>query len=169
MTMDSIIEKVILQSEGGLSDNKSDKGGTTKYGISIKWYSSIDKTITKETIESLTLQQAVALYKKHFSKPMRIEEVNNDCLKEKIFDMCINMGVGQASKLVQRACNILAQKDELVEDGNIGLVTIRKVNFYGGEMLPVLRALQYMFYKNIVDKNTSQKVFWNGWRKRAYV
>lgn len=170
MTPETIIKKVIEKSEGGLSDNSNDRGGITKYGISFVWYkSAVDPKATKDDIRVLTLQQAVELYKKHFWVPSRIEGITNDVVKEKVFDMVINMGIQQACRLVQRACNILSQKDELLEDGVLGPISIMKVNFYGGEILPVIRAIQYMFYKGIVDKTPSQRVFWDGWRKRSYV
>ena len=170
MTVEEINTNVINKSEGGLSNNASDRGGLTKYGISIKWYrAAVNNSAQEDVIRNLTLSEAVALYKEYFWWPLNINSIRDKGVQEKYFDMGINMGMGQAARLMQRACNILEQKDSLQEDGILGPVSISKINFYSDEMLPVLRALQYMFYKSIVDNNPSQRIFWNGWRKRAYV
>lgn len=170
MTVENIIKSVINKSEGGLSDHPSDKGGVTKYGISIKWYRmAIDSAASEDVIKRLSLNDAIFLYKKYFWDPLHINEIESPFVQEKYFDMAINMGMGQAARLLQRACNILSQKDVLKEDGILGPISLEKVNTFGERILPVLRALQYMFYKSLVDNDPSQNVFWKGWRLRAYV
>ena len=43
----------VLKNEGGYVDNPNDLGGTTNFGISLRFLQSIDKTATKETIKNI--------------------------------------------------------------------------------------------------------------------
>ena len=59
--------------------------------------------------------------------PMRLAEVENQNVANKLFDMGVNMGVRQAAVYAQRAVNP-SHGRQLTEDGNIGPKTLAAIN-----------------------------------------
>ena len=86
--------------EGGLSNDKYDSGGLTKYGISQASYPNLD-------IKNLTVEQAKAIYKKNYWDTCKLDEVKDKAVAIQIFDIAVNCGNGGAGKIVQRAINNL--------------------------------------------------------------
>lgn len=84
----------ILAKEGGYVDDKSDRGGKTKFGISQKSYPNLD-------ISKLTLPQAVEIYKRDYW-----DKINGDNLPTSIamnaFDAAVNQGVGFAKSALNK-------------------------------------------------------------------
>jgi lysozyme family protein len=80
------------------------------------------------------------------------------------FDGCVNTGVGQAGKFLQRAVGANA-------DGAIGPKTIMayedKVNDIGvDEIVKHVLVQRKGFYKLLVELDPTQKSFINGWNNR---
>lgn len=75
----------VLRWEGEYSNNPSDPGGETKYGISKKAYPGLD-------VSSLTLEKATEIYQRDYWGP-----IGGDDLKEGFdvaaFDSAVNCGV----------------------------------------------------------------------------
>jgi len=85
----------LLDSEGGLNTNKSDRGGITKFGISKKSYPNLD-------ISRLTQDDAINIYKKDYW-----DAIGGDNLPPAVaavaFDAAVNHGVGMAKKLLKHS------------------------------------------------------------------
>jgi Glycosyl hydrolase 108 len=85
----------LLDSEGGLNTNKSDRGGITKFGISKKSYPNLD-------ISRLTQDDAINIYKKDYW-----DAIGGDNLPPAVaavaFDAAVNHGVGTAKKLLKNS------------------------------------------------------------------
>lgn len=83
----------LLKSEGGLSTNRADRGGITKFGISKKSYPDLD-------ISRLTQDDAINIYKRDYW-----DAIGGDSLPPATaavaFDAAVNHGVGAAKKLLQ--------------------------------------------------------------------
>ena len=155
MTFDQCIEH-ILDSEGGFTLNPNDKGNYTpsgelkgtKYGISARMYPKLD-------IKNLTLEQAKLIYKKEYWDRPKINLLPGK-IRMHYFDVCVNSGSTQATKLLQRAIGV---KD----DGILGEVTRSKlskieIEDYANE--------RNKLYVNIVKKDATQLSFLQGWLKR---
>lgn len=154
----------VLKNEGGLSDNPSDKGGKTYYGISssflqlVQW-SNWEKGITKE--------DAIKIYEKYFWDEHFLNEIESQRLATKIFDLVVNMGSKNAFTLIQRAANILL-KNILIEDGIFGYKTLSAINSLDADILiENIKLAQSRYYQAVVLSNPSQKIFLAGWIKRA--
>lgn len=89
MTIDRFEEavKFVLEKEGVYSNDKDDKGGETKYGISKRWYPDFDGT----------LEGAKAIYKEHYWNALDCDHREPD-LAIVLFDTAVNCGVGRAVK-----------------------------------------------------------------------
>tara|TARA_B100001939_G_scaffold83038_1_gene70793 strand:- start:198 stop:677 length:480 start_codon:yes stop_codon:yes gene_type:complete len=153
-TFDEIIEKV-LEHEGGYVDDPTDSGGETKYGISKRAYPD-------EDIKGLTVERAKELYKRDYWDRFKCGQLP-DRIRHIYFDMCVNMGGGRATKILQEACNS-KNSYKIDVDGGIGKNTIKaSANLEDFR----LRAYRVMFYAELVMKKPDQERFWVGWFRRS--
>ena len=77
--------------------------------------------------------------------------------------MCVNMGGGRATKILQEACNS-KNSYKIDVDGGIGKNTIKaSANLEDFR----LRAYRVMFYAELVMKKPEQMKFWVGWFRRS--
>jgi lysozyme family protein len=111
LNFDQAFERLIGH-EGGLSEDPNDPGGVTKYGISQRVYPNVD-------IKALTLDEAKAIYKRDYWKPMQPDALP-DGVRFDLFDMAVNSGLRQAVKTLQRAVGA-------EDDGVLGMQTLKAV------------------------------------------
>jgi len=163
----------VLGNEGGYNDIPQDKGGATRYGISLRFLQqhkldlSGDGIINDEDIKLLTLDKAKEIYHKYFwdNDFESIEQIHT-CAK--LFDMTVNMGKKQAVKILQRALKACGKR-YIVDDGIIGAKTLQAIHISSLDGLKAAtKAEQAAFYRYLVAKDPSQNVFLNGWLNRAY-
>lgn len=99
---------LVLEHEGGYSDDPADRGGETKYGISRRSYPD-------EDIKNMTLDRAKDIYYNDFWLPLMGFELP-DKIAVMVFDMAVNSGRTPAMRCLQRALGV---KD----DGWVGPMT----------------------------------------------
>lgn len=150
----------LLAHEGGFTDDPVDVGGATAWGISTRWLKSVGLDID---VRTLTREQAVELYRKHF---WAYTAIDSQQVANKVFDMAVNLGIQTAHRLLQEALNRLGKG--LAVDGILGMMTLKAVNSVPvGELLRELRAAQAIRYVRIVLANPTQTKFITGWIRRA--
>ena len=114
-----IADEITSENEGGYTDNPNDSGNWTggkigvgqligtKYGISAPVLSSnLKRVATLFDMQSLSHEDAMAIRKKLYWDKVKGNEINNQNIANSIYDSAINMGVGTAIKLAQRAASI---------------------------------------------------------------
>lgn len=160
----------IFEHEGGFSDLKSDKGGATNWGVSLRLLKAINDDINKDgvidylDIKLLPKEHATEIYYYNFWKPFY--EALPDRLAAKLFDTAVNAGHYRSNILFQQALNSLGSN--LKEDGLIGRGTIAEILKYTEQNILTQYAFsQKKFYDALVVKDTSQEKFIKGWTKRA--
>lgn len=169
----------VLVNEGGLSEDVADPGGTTNFGISLRFLrglssevlkrAGIFEPITDQTIRELTKEQATILYRALFWEPDSFDKIMNQQLANYIFDMAVNHGISQAIKITQRAiCACQRNKDFVMDDGVLGAATIQGVNQASFMMIPALIAQRSGYYRELVALNPSLRGVLNGWLTRCY-
>ena len=111
----------LLGEEGGFVDDPADRGGTTNYGISLRFLAAegafdsdgdgkadfdldMDGDIDGRDIRLLSRSDAAWLYQKCFWEPLRCEQWPAP-IGEMLFDQAVNGGAFAARKLLQRAVN----------------------------------------------------------------
>lgn len=147
------VQKTLVH-EGGYVDNKNDKGGPTKYGITQADMPGVD-------ISGISAAQAVEYYREHYWKDL-YSQINDQSIAEKLFDMGVLFGVGTAVKLLQIT---IAKDISIVSDDNFGPQTLADVN-QETALLPAYRATLLNHCMNIVNVNPGDAVFVQGWVNR---
>lgn len=141
----------VLENEGGYVNNPNDPGGETKYGVSKRQYPNLD-------IKNLSLDDAKAIYKKDY---WQFDSVQNQVLANKLLDMCVNMGVASAIRLVQTALHVPV-------DGKYGPITEKALNgTQPDKVVQMLRFQSVVHYLDLIDKNPKLAEFKRGWLIRA--
>ena len=152
-----LIDEVIEREGEKYTNHPHDKGGPTKYGITLATLSRYrKKQCTAKDVEELTRQEARAIYSSIYVEPFSFIVDKN--VHELLIDSAVNHGVGNAAKLLQRALGV---KD----DGAIGPKTKEAVKTAQG-LFAAIFAERLVFYGRIVKHNPSQSVFIEGWMNR---
>lgn len=146
-----------LVHEGGdtFTDDQTDHGGATRYGISQNAYPDLD-------IQNLTEDQAKDIYRRDYWMRMRGDDIDSQAVAENIFDACVNMGVHGGSKLAQLSLGIEPA------DGIIGSQSLGVINGADEELFLAKFALAKMQrYADICAADSSQKKYLLGWLNRT--
>ena len=152
--------KAVLDWEGGYVNDPADPGGETNFGISRRSYPTTD-------IEHLTVDQAIAIYRRDFWTPLRCSEMPAP-IAAKVFDMAVNMGLQTAAKLLQRALNHLCINGPLAIDGKIGPLTILAAKTAStNRLLAALRTEARNHYIELATETPSLRQYLRGWLRRA--
>jgi lysozyme family protein len=176
--------KIVLDFEGGYSNDPADRGGETNYGIT---YNTLNDAKNKGwipfnvTIQNIQLEHAKIIYKKGYWDVVQADSLPHP-LDLIMFDSAVNHGPGAAVKLLQKSLNALLRYTELKVDGIIGPLTLRAINDYVGlgstPGTPPNSNIRYLcidvllnrveLYSSIVNSNKSQEKFLKGWLNRVF-
>lgn len=171
----------IVAREGGYTNDVSDPGGATNYGVTIHTMRRLgldldgDGDIDAQDVQKLTMAQAVDIFMKHYFHGPRIAKLP-EVLHDTVFDMYVNAG-GNAVKILQRTLNMLGY-GELATDGAIGPMTIKaawKAFDEGGDKLRDAYGIERRnYYFRIADRRAASRKYARtraggkgGWIKRA--
>jgi lysozyme family protein len=168
--------EVLLDHEGGYSNNKSDLGGPTKYGISLRFLRSqnalppdldFDGDVDGDDVKSLSILQASEIYKVEFWDKLKISSLESQRLSDMVFGLCVNMGPREAIKLLQKSINRLTD-NTLEVDGVLGPKTIEEANVLStAQIIFSYKYSAARFYKDLGGSHKSLSVFTDGWLKRV--
>jgi lysozyme family protein len=136
----------------GYVNDPMDRGGETKFGVAQNANHDIDITF-------LTWDQAKAIYNVRYWIAGKC-----DRLLPRVavlhFDGCVNHGVKKANMFLQKAVGTVA-------DGYVGPVTIAAANAMNPmDLCHSICDQRTAFYKQIVENNSTQAKYLNGWLRR---
>lgn len=144
-----------MRHEGGYSNDGTDRGGETKYGISKKAYPALN-------IKALTLDVAKSIYRMDYWDRIRGDRIDAQEIAEAIFDMAVNLGVAKACALAQEAAGISPA------DGIMGTRSIGALNNATPDIFLAFFSLRVIArYVDICTRLPDQKRFLLGWVRRA--
>jgi len=161
----------VLNMEGGLSDDPSDRGGRTNLGITEGTLARArrDGLAHEGSVDSLTREVARAIYEAYFWKPCRCGEMPAP-IDLALFDAAVHMGTTTAARQVQRALNLLGAEPPLAEDGIVGPRTLAAARGLPEKWRPraarVAIAVRSATLLEIVTRSSSQRRFLAGWLNR---
>lgn len=151
----------IMEVEGGYVNDRYDRGGETKFGISKRQYPDVD-------IYNLTRADAKRIYERDYWNKMRLSLLESEKIMIEMFDFGVNAGTDRAARSIQRSLILIDYPVKI--DGRIGNETISAINYasdnYEKALLNAFKGYEWLHYKNIVLKNPSQRRFIRGWLAR---
>lgn len=179
----------VLSNEGGFVDNPNDAGGTTNFGLSLRFLRQIPENRLRKCgiflppppmdlkeIKDLTIDQARWIYSDEFWERTPYEKIENQSIANYVFDMAVQHGESQAIKLLQRALwAVRSQKYFVLDDGVLGEKTIVAVNLLTTTFVPLEASLQSAlmaeragYMRLLCVENPKNKEFLDGWLNRCY-
>jgi len=145
--------KTILFWEGGISDDKHDPGGKTKWGLSTRFL----KKIGIKKVDVVTREMMKSIYANYFWFECKCDELPS-YLSLAVFDCAVNQGVPRASKILQKTVGVKV-------DGIIGPKTISATKTMRSQLAlrdyMARRAIHYSSLSNIIRYGL-------GWFRRLF-
>ena len=93
---------LLLAHEGGYSNNPSDPGGPTNFGITITDYRKYVKSgATAADVRAMTIDEAKRIYRARYWDAQRCDELPPG-LDYAVFDYGVNSGIGRSAKVLRR-------------------------------------------------------------------
>jgi lysozyme family protein len=159
MTTDEIIENVIERETGGRADggytnDPSDPGGETKWGIAKRSHPELD-------IKNLTREMAKAIYVREYVEAPGFLHISDDALRAQLVDFGVNSGPARAIRFLQR---LLRVEPTGILDG----VTISTLWKHDPLLLnDALAGARAKFIDELTDARPEMKKFEEGLESRA--
>ncbi|MBI1261274.1 MAG: hypothetical protein GC184_06090 [Rhizobiales bacterium] len=163
MAYNRIIDAIILREGSRYTNRPNDRGGPTKYGITLKklaeWRNHV---VIAADVMNLTEPEARAIYTHEFIVKPGFDLVQNESLQEALIDYGVNSGPRQAIKTIQ---TILS----LVVDGVLGPKTVAAINGTSDprRLTNQLCCERLRFLGRLVDRDHSQVENIYGWINRV--
>lgn len=153
----------VMKAEGWdrYTNHPLDRGGPTKWGITLKAYQSlVDENATETTIRQLTEAEARAFYNRFYVVEPGFDKVH-PLVQPLLIDCGVNHGTKRAAKWFQKAVGA-------TQDGVIGPKTL-EAQMVAPPTSTYLNicAYRFRFYGAIVGRDHSQATFISGWNNRG--
>ncbi len=162
----SIIDKN-LEHEGGYVNNKNDRGGETKWGITKPFMEDLKYALPggkAKPIKDLTVEDAKLLYKALWDR-YNLGYVRDKNVAYAIFDYMINTYHHTAAKRVQETLN--TKGAGLKVDGHLGEMSLKAIHNSDYKwLIDELLKNRYYNYREQVNKRPDQHGFYAGWMNR---
>lgn len=143
----------LIGHEGGYVNDPRDPGGETNWGVTKRTAQANGYTGNMKT---MTRQQAYEIYYRAFWLRYNCEQMP-DAVAYQFFDAAVNHGLGNASRMLQRAVGVL-------DDGIIGKYSLEAINRNPiSDTLMVLNGERLNFYTRLENFDR----FGKGWVNRV--
>lgn len=157
----------LLQTEGGYTNDPSDSGGETNFGITVSVARENGYTGSMKT---MPVEVAQKIYKKIFWDSLKLDEFKSQELAEVLCDISVNAGVGKGKEIMQKMINYMTT-DNIVVDKAIGSGTMGRIALIDtkDEMEEAVLLAGAMFARHhleCMDKAEKNEKYGLGWLRR---
>lgn len=161
MTDDDLISRII-EREGGFVDHPADRGGPTRWGITLAVLSDWRKgKCDPIDVEKLSVTEAREIYRARFIVGPGFSKIGSEVLRAVLVDYAVNSGPWQAIKSLQRCLGVPV-------DGILGDETAQAANLKDGNRLSVrVLAQRIRLLGQIIRHDPKQAMFAEGWMNRC--
>ena len=159
--MNEAIINDIIEVEGDFTDDPTDHGGATRWGVTQAtleaWRGS---PVSVEDVRTLSITEARLILEDLYIKKPGFDRIASEVLRDCLVDYGVNSGPSAAIKALQRCLGVKA-------DGVIGSETERAANIKPGTWLSVkVTAQRIRHLGRIVTNDHTQARFAAGWANR---
>jgi lysozyme family protein len=153
----------VLEYEGGFTNNPSDRGGPTNWGITQETLSQwLKRPATVRDVEALTKDEAISIYLARYIVGPGFDRIADRRLRHLAVDSGVQHGTERAIKWLQ------ALLLGVTADGKLGPKTAAAINAEdAGRLFNRLLARRIRWYGSLISSVQSQATFAHGWMKRA--
>lgn len=156
----------LLQEEGGWSNNPSDTGGKTMWGVTqgvYDDYRSRLKQLPKQSVSKVTKAEARELYDIMYWRASACDRLPWP-ISYLVFDAAVNSGTNRAIRWMQAGLSL--PQDSRVGQGTLAAAQQAVATGNGSAMLEIVAA-RAEFLARLVQRSPSQATFLVGWWKRT--
>ena len=169
-----IIDKIIKSEGREYTNRRNDRGGPTKFGITIWTLSEWrNRQCLPKDVEALEEDEAREIYEWEFIKGPRFFEIRDRRLRYLIVDAGVLSGPPRVSRWLQEAINTVSKTTlmngpSIAEDGIVGDRTLAALNAVNpARVVLVVVAIRIRFLGELVTEDHSQAENAHGWMNRA--
>ncbi len=132
---------ILMDREGGYSNNKNDRGGETLKGVTHTTYDEYRKSkgLPTQSVTKMTDDEMQEIYYEKFYKASGADKISDKKLALYVFDTAVNMGVSVAKDFLDKCGGDRSKFEQLRKNR----------------------------YKAIIEKDSRQKVHEDGWNNRV--
>lgn len=168
----------VIKREGGYVNDPTDRGGETKFGITVK--------VARENgfqgdMKFLRYEIAFSIYEQRYWDTLKLDNICdlNEELAKQLFDFGVNSGVSTAGKCLQNVLNVLNKQGtlylDLFTDGVLGsktLIALKKFIEHRKQdglklLAEVVRGQRISFCVDIAMRDQTQERYQYGWLTRV--
>jgi lysozyme family protein len=151
---------------GVVTKAPGDRGGLTRFGITAKWHPELVRRGYFQTNREEALAIAEEVYGNEYIPHLDLSKVNRTAVAAALLSFAVVEGAGTSVLILQRVLNGLGFP--LAVDGSAGPKTLEAVNAADAwTLVSALVKAQRDHFKAIVDADSSQEKWLNGWNNRA--
>lgn len=162
ITMSQIIDAIIQRESAEYTNNPSDHGGPTKYGITQATLSKYRKRpVTPEEVAALTEPEARDIYAQVYGAPFQLPSMT-DSLLGLLVDSAVQHGEDDAMKWFQAAIGAKPDGDAGPKTVATWIALADKNSVYASVLKTRIK-----YYAHLIHDDHTQAVFANGWFNRV--
>jgi lysozyme family protein len=156
----------ILKAEGGYTDHPADRGGPTNKGILQREYDRYrhKKELPAADVRDILNAEVEDIYLHDYWLAGRCDRMPWP-VSLAHFDACVNTGVTQAAKFLQRAVG--TRSDGLIGPLTLGALTAALERESPDALAARLARQRIAFYRELAKRAPEQRVFLRGWLTRV--
>ena len=156
----------VLKAEGGYTNHPADRGGPTNKGILQREYDQYRrlKGLPAADVRDILNAEVEEIYLHDYWLSGRCDRMPWP-VSLAHFDACVNTGVAQASKFLQRTVG--TRSDGLIGPLTLGALTAELKREAPGALAQRLARQRIRFYRQLVERDPEQRAFLKGWLNRV--
>ncbi len=162
MNVDQLITDIIKREGAVYTNDPSDKGGPTKFGITqATLAASRGHAVSPDDVKNLTEVEARAIYTKRYVNAAHFNLIADEKVRAELVDFGVNSGPELAVTHLQQVLGVTA-------DGDLGPKTLTAANAMEGRaLLNKLAVNRLLFLLSLGLNNATQLKYVRGWANRA--
>jgi lysozyme family protein len=158
----------VLKAEGGYTNHLADRGGPTNKGILQREYDQYRRHngLPPADVRNILQAEVEDIYRRDYWLAGRCDRMSWP-VSLAHFDACVNTGVAQAAKFLQRTVG--TRDDGVVGPLTLGALSSALERACPGALAARLARQRIPFYRALAKRAPEQRVFLQGWLNRVGV
>lgn len=166
MTARDDVARSLQLFEGGESDHPDDRGGWTRFGLTLREFRRVRPGATDDDFRALTRDNVVDIITEEWALKPGFWRITDRWVRWAVIDFAINSGTAAATRALQRAAGLTGR----AVDGVFGEQTEAAIRGLDPQRLfRRVMAQRIRLVGQIIRRDRSQAAFAGGWTERLAV